>query len=198
MIRFYALFIYSQHVLLARVMNRFSFEDASRKQKLTLTVSRDVIAKAREAGVNISDITEKLLTVISFKTRDGYTFSAVSNAYEAIFECMSHVLADYGADSIEVGIHPRVVDDQGKQHYKIPIFFSNILGFHVWIEGFVSPMTLEFRKIFPYLLPIMRILENMFQCLAAAAEDNKEQISELQFALRLVESLSRDKEKQND
>jgi hypothetical protein len=174
-----------------------SLHDKNPKHKLTLTVSRDVIIKAREAGVNISDITEKLLTVIAFKPSDGYTILAVQRAYQAVFEVVIDLLMLYGAEYFEVGRHPRVVDYEGKIHLHLPIYFGQYIGFHTWIEGSNDPIQYELHEIQLYLHPIMQILENLIQSLAEAAEENKEKISELRFALRLVETLSQDKEDRN-
>jgi hypothetical protein len=179
-------------------MTEVSLQEKSPKQKLTLTVSKDVILQAREAGINISDITEKLLTVIAFKTTEGNTFQAVQRSYKAVFEYVSYLLSIYGAESFEVGIHPRVVDNKGNQYNNLPIYYDQFVWFHVWVEGTVPPICYEFQAIQDYLHPIMQVLENLFQTLTVAAKENKERISELTFALRLVQALSKDKENKNE
>jgi hypothetical protein len=83
------------------------------KQKLTLGLSRDVIERAKAAGINISSITEQLLNAITYEPTSAVTYDDLVKAYEALFEAMTHILQQYRT-LVEVARF--VSSDTNKEH----------------------------------------------------------------------------------
>ena len=77
-------------------------QSKEQKQKLTLTVDRDVIEKAKAEGINISAITEQLLRAVTYQPNDGNTIDDVHKAYSALFSEVQTILKQY-CTSIMVG-----------------------------------------------------------------------------------------------
>src|SRR5215207_5361644 len=71
-------------------------QDSKEKSKLTLSLNKDVIQRAKAAGINISEITEKLLTAVTL-TPSGNSYYDVVEAYMAFYESIKSVLGKYGA-----------------------------------------------------------------------------------------------------
>jgi hypothetical protein len=163
------------------------------RTKLTLSLNKDVIQRAKVAGINISEITEKLLTVVTL-TPSGSSYDDVVEAYMAFYEVIKDILRKYGA-SVTVFIF----EDQN----------TNIV---LYAGGFEEEI-LNFEKREKYRKPIddlraVRLLDTLLEnpieffdklieALIKAAEENKEQIAKLQFALKLVKALSEEEKGDN-
>src|SRR5437867_2330576 len=64
------------------------------KGKLTLTVDAETIRKAKEMGVNISELTENVLRTFAFTTKDE-SRRTVFDHYKALFDTMAPLLKEY-------------------------------------------------------------------------------------------------------
>jgi hypothetical protein len=157
----------------------------SSKQKLTLGIDRNVIEKAKAAGINISAITEQVLTTLTYQPNDGNTRKDVVRAYESLFEKTKSHMAEYDRWDLQITV--------GQVESRI-VFLHSLYGLLLWDDHdktmIEDPASVD--SVLGLLYKPTRILENLFIALTEYAEENKEKISELKFALRLVKALSND------
>lgn len=155
--------------------------DSKEKSKLTLSLNKDVIQRAKAAGINISEITEKLLTAVTL-TPSGNSYDDVVEAYMAFYESVKSVLGKYGA---------QITASEGKN-------YSIVLGGPGFLriiyddpeEGMVGEDVKDVDVIIHLLSNPIELLDKIIKALIEAAERNKEQIAKLQFALKFVNALS--------
>jgi hypothetical protein len=151
------------------------------KQKITLGLDRIVIEKAKAEGINISAITEELLKAITYEPI-GNTKEDVIKAYEALFETAKPILEKYRA-TVDVGI---------EQAYPIVLDYKD--GLYQW-DG-VDPDTwspISVSKSLRFLYPPQRLVREIISALIRAAENNRDEIRELKFALRIINGLHEEK-----
>jgi hypothetical protein len=158
------------------------------KQKLTLGVNRTVIERAKAAGINISAITEELLTAITYKPNEGNSFYDLVAAYEALFDQIGRIILDYQGSALEVGvIHNKFTNPE-----RSPILFHPYGGFQCIMESGDREMKLEVA--ISSLYTPSKILSNLISDLIEAAESNKKRIMELEMALKFVKILADNKD----
>jgi Post-segregation antitoxin CcdA/Integrase repeat unit len=147
------------------------------KQKLTLGINKDVIIKAKEMGINISEITEQVLKSILYDPK-GNTKQDLIEAYESLFDFAKLALQKYNTN-LEVGI---------KGGSSIVLDYNN--GF-IYQDTTKPNIThnISLPEAIPYLLPTKNILENLILATTEGKEKNKDRIKELKLALRLVKAL---------
>ena len=147
------------------------------KQKLTLGINKDVIIKAKEVGINISEITEQVLKSILYGPI-GNTKQDLIEAYRSLFDFAKLALQRYNTN-FEVGI---------KGGSSIVLDYNN--GF-IYQDAKKPHIThnISLSDAIPYLLPTKNIIENLILATTEGKEKNKERIKELKLALRLVKAL---------
>lgn len=183
-------------------------KEESDKQKLTLSINKEVIIKAKEEGINISNITEKVLGLITNEN----TQDALIKIYEHFFDVLKPYLRKYGTQ-MEVGKiskSPIIFDGEslsyaGRETKYVDM--GNLLG-NSYLFGGIGQLadrgkripitedvvrTTVVPKIIEYLHPPNIILENFLTAIAHAAEHNKEKMKQFEFALRLVKAFSEEK-----
>lgn len=151
------------------------------KQKLTLSISKDIIEKARAEGINISAITEQILTAITFSP-DQNTRDDLIDAYENFFSALRPFLKKYGT-SIRVGTvfhEPTGID--------LPIRLS---GDNLVLDDIDDSIhTISISSYLSDLDSPIVILENLIPALIQAAQKNKEKMKEFEISLRFLKALS--------
>jgi Post-segregation antitoxin CcdA len=147
------------------------------KQKLTLGISKDVITKAKEVGINISEITEQVLKSILHDPKWD-TKQDLIEAYESLFDFAKLVLQRYNTN-FEVGI---------KEGSSIILDYNNGFIYQDNNKPHVAH-SISLPDAIPYLLPTKNIIENLMLATTEGEEKNKDRIKELQLALRLVKAL---------
>jgi hypothetical protein len=155
--------------------------DSKEKGKLTLSLNKNVIQRAKAAGINISEITEKLLTAVT----SGNSYDDVVKAYIAFFESIKSILGKYNAEA------PVLAYGGGN------IIVLNGDGFFKEIYDDPEEEYLPVREPIQDVWQIIHLLDNpiellykIIEVLIEAAERNKEQIAKLQFALKFIKALS--------
>jgi hypothetical protein len=158
------------------------------KQKLTLSVDREVVDKAKNLGINISEITEKVLTgYTSAEKPDGSLHEAYKKLFDSIlpllkeFECDVQIATswDYFNDGTPVPIGEVHLTSDGsflvedfpssQQYYSYDIKKINA-------DEFLSPK---------------KILSNLVNELARSQETRKAKMDEILMAKRIVEAMSK-------
>lgn len=169
----------------------------STKQKLTLGIDKNVIEKAKAAGINISAITENLLKAMTYEPKnDENTTYDVARAYEALLNEAWSLLSKYdltGSFDVNVG---QWEYDMEKQAGTI-ICFNSHMGLAICYDVPGRPIQepdVSVDKVLEALYDPMKILENLIAALTRAAESNKALITELKLAMRIVKALSNNEE----
>jgi hypothetical protein len=173
-------------------------QDSKEKSKLTLSLNKDVIQRAKAAGINISEITEKLLTTITLKPY-GNTYEDVTKAYGGFIQSIRGILGKY---------HTEVIVHRVKYPAEIRTDLPDWKDFDVVLDqnGLWKRLyddekeEVEYEPIddigiaINFLGDPVKLLENIIDTLVKAALRNKEQITQLQFALKLVKTLAEEEE----
>jgi hypothetical protein len=173
----------------------------STKQKLTLGIDKNVIEKAKAAGINISAITENLLKTMTYEpTNDdnGNTRHDVARAYEALFREAWLLLSKYeqiGSYDVDVGVWQY----DWEKDAKTVICFNSHMGLAICYDVPGRPIKepdISVDKVLEAISEygLEKILENLIVALTKAAESNKWAITELKFAMRIVKALSYNEE----
>lgn len=160
------------------------------KEKLTLSVDREVVEKAKKLGINISEITEKVLR--------GYTSAEkpkgnLHEAYQKLFNSIVPLLKEFDCGiKIAEGIDTVVsTDSEGKD-------YENDIPINIFLEGDSSYYVAEFDysfkdiKMIPprdFLLP-EKILSNLVDALAKSQENRTEKMNEILMAKRIIDAMS--------
>jgi hypothetical protein len=163
-------------------------EEKEPKQKLTLAIDREIIERARKAGINISAITEKVLDSITMDAK-GATTEDVTAGYEKLFDVIKQVLKKYNT-SIIVGVD-QVMEEDGT------LGGLNVRLSPAGLTTSEGPIELDDFVRYAAQSPF-EILQNLLKALIIAAEDNKEQLKELSIALRFVKAFANDPGKSNE
>lgn len=151
------------------------------KQKLTLSISREIIDKAKAEGINISAITEQILTAITFSPEKN-TRDDVEETYTKFFEALKPFLRQYST-SIEVGTE---YDDANG--FTIPIR----LGGDYLVKDLPTDDTWNttISSSLDWLDSPKTIFEKLLPALIRGAQNNKEKMKEFEIYLRLLKALS--------
>ncbi len=162
-----------------------------RKQKLTLTLSKEVIDKAKAAGINISALTEQVLKAYTYEPV-GYSNDDFADAYDKLFMSMKPVLHKYDT-RVTVGQHT------GVKFALSPcdIYWYNGRLLIETIGSWQEDSTTQISEVLPYLYDPPKILENLIKSLIRAAERNKDKVQKFKFASRFLRILSEDEECEN-
>ncbi len=161
-------------------------EQESKKQKLTLSVDKDVIEKARNLGMNISEITEKVLRGFTF-TPTKADRDELSEKYKRLFDAMLPLLQKYNT-SVMVGYN-------WDEDYAEPVGNIELLSDGtLWAEHLGSGEGTRTKDIRRFavsdFLPPKEILSNFIRALSEGAERENRQLAELEMARRIIEAIT--------
>lgn len=170
---------------------------ASEKKKLTLSINSEVIEKAKELGLNLSEITEKALKISSLSLDDKIvTPDKLREVYIAILKEISKILKKWNT-KLEIGSESSLVertDSDGKKSYDYAPY-----------DYFLSPYVVElWHEYYPEApekiwqlddedLPVTsfydpeKIIINLIDKLYQKANKNKEVLNKLQILKNILE-----------
>jgi hypothetical protein len=148
-----------------------------------------VVQKAKELGLNLSEITESVLRGFTFTPSD-FAKSAVRRKYQELFDMMLPLLKKYKAEVVVVSkqsLYPGFEPDVQQE----VDYIGQIILRHdgtLWDSHHQHEVSLE--KTEPeYLLEPQQILKNFITAIATA-DKLSERIEELEMAKRIVEAIS--------
>ncbi|VVB92608.1 Post-segregation antitoxin CcdA [uncultured archaeon] len=148
------------------------------KQKLTLSVEKELVEKAKKLGVNISEITENVLRHISeTEIKEVVTKEEINAAYEKLFNTMLPAMEKFGA-SVEVG---KVWFDENHS-FTVKLLNNGEL----WIPDIEQTTKIEGVSVDSP----KKILSNFIESLVNASEKNKEKLKELEIFRKIIEALT--------
>lgn len=156
------------------------------KQKLTLTINRDVIKRAKKVGLNISELTERTLDILTYdlKSIEHPTSVGIVNAYNSLFSYTKSLLKKYNT-TIQVGrknndgLSESILLLDGERGLLIVEGSNDELGRPIHI----------FEAVKFFFRPTI-ILENLLLAIIECEEKDKERMIELRFAIRFLKALS--------
>jgi len=158
----------------------------SEKQKLTLSVNKEVVDKAKEMGINISEITENVLRGFAF-TPTELDDKEVYKQYTELFATMIPTLKKYDFD-IEIASDPLFDERTGEHIHSFSIsLLSNSLFWETTEEVSFSDISMISVSAF---YPPMLILSKFLRALTNSVEKRKEHLRELEMAKQIVRAIS--------
>lgn len=152
------------------------------KQKLTLSVEKELVEKAKKLGVNISEITETVLKHVSETgVKEVVTKDEVNTGYKKLFSVMLPLMKKFGA-AITVG---EVIEDSyGVNSHHEPVCLLE--NGDLYVPGFEE--TIAFENV--SFNSKKEILSSFINSLIEASENNKEELKELEIFSRVIEALT--------
>ncbi len=155
----------------------------SEKQKLTLSVEKELVEKAKKLGVNISEITETVLRHVSeTEIKEVVTKSEINAAYQKLFDAMLPAMKKFGA-SVDVGSIP-FYDKDGNYSSSSDVTLG--VDGNLWIDDVEDTTKIEYVSLGSPKI----ILSNFIESLVKASERNKIKLKELEIFRKIVEALT--------
>jgi hypothetical protein len=157
----------------------------SEKQKLTLSVNKDVIEKAKEMGINISEITENILKGFTFQIQ-GLTGEELYDKYQELFNVMIPLMKRFGFSVVIANYSD--FDEWGKtiDQDTISLLYSG----EYWSDNSESDFKdIKYIQLHWFKEPTA-ILSYFIENLVKGMESQKERLKEIEMAKRIVEVLS--------
>lgn len=160
------------------------------KEKLTLSVDKEIIDKAKKLGINISEITQKIL--------EGYTSAekpsgSIYDAYRQFFDAITPLLKEFGG-RIEVGKNIELVtveEEKGRvseQEIVCDIYLNRDGSFYL---DFYDLRITDIREIDGQdFFPPEKILSNLVSTLEKTKEASEEKMRQIMMAKRIVDAMS--------
>jgi hypothetical protein len=155
------------------------------KEKLTLSVDKDVVEKAKKLDLNISELTELALRGFSFSARETNE-DVLYESYQNLFSAMKPLLQRYDA-SVIIGLEEFVDPKTGEPDFYEEICLLPNGNFYAMSQ---EAHFTDITKISPHdFVDPMQILKNLLDALAKSREKRKETIRELEMAKRMVNAI---------
>ena len=161
------------------------------KEKLTLSVDKEVVEKAKNLGINISEITENVLKGYTSDRPEGNLYDSYKELFNSIlpllkeFDCRVKIAESWIEFEDDDGGVERVgiLDESyltADGNYLIKDFAE---GRDYFIYDVTKIPTEEF-------LPPNKILENVVKELVSSQEKRKAKMDEILMAKRIIEAMS--------
>lgn len=154
------------------------------KQKLTLTVDPEVVDAAKKAGLNISEVTERLLRGYTFDPDEAEKGATLAQ-YDELLTMMDPLLKKFGC-RVAVGEYYPSDPEFGSW----TVYRDANLGYY-WEEDVNENQSLPQKidpKHFDFLRPT-QILKNFFAAIEGVKSRRREEVEGLLLAKKLVEAL---------
>jgi len=162
------------------------------KEKLTLSVDKEVVEKAKKLGINISEITEKVLK--------GYTSAerpvgSIHDAYKDLFDSIQQLLKEFDCNVKVAESWFEVEGNEGEVQRVALEEESYLTGSGSFLiksnVGQDDYYIHDIKRIHPeeFLAP-EDILSNLVNELAKSQEKRKEKMDEILMAKRIIDAMS--------
>jgi len=152
------------------------------KEKLTLSVERAVVEKAKKLGINISDVTETILRGVTSATKPE---GSLYVGYMRLFASIVPLLEEF--DVAVVVAHDSIRDEDTQIEYPFEVRLTSDGDFRA--DAFEA----KFRNIKQInrgaFLPPLEILQNLADQLARSEETKKQRLKEVMMAKRIIEAM---------
>ena len=157
----------------------------SEKQKLTLSVKKEVVDKAKEMGLNISEITESILTGFTFEPTESDD-ETLYRQYMELFHLMNPLMRKHNF-KIKIGEGNPFPRYEGIEARMEIFYFPDGSFWNNWDKGdFFDIRMIELH----HLLAPSEILTNFIEELSNIVSKRKEKSRELEMAKRIIEAIT--------
>jgi hypothetical protein len=158
------------------------------KVKLTLSVDKGTVEKAKKLGINISEITEKVLKGFAFSAKEAEA-SVVYASYKELFDLMRPLLLKYNA-FVPIASQSGVQMEDGMIDYGQDV--TEVLlgpdGTFCVPEGEIGFKEIE-KIPLDQFYGISFILSSFIDALIKGSEKQKELLGQLEMAKRIIKAL---------
>lgn len=169
----------------------------SQKKKLTLSINAEVIEKAKQLGLNLSEITEKSLKISSLSSDDAIvTPDKLREIYIDVIKKIAHILAKWDTKLI-IGSKndwAECTDSSGKKSYESINFTYILTPYEVrrWCDLIpeepdriwrFDDETIPFNSFYNPEKIIINLVDKLYD----AANKNKEVLDKLQVLKNILE-----------
>jgi len=156
------------------------------KEKLTLSVDKEVVEKAKKLGINISDITEKVLKGYTSAQKPGKERS-LSDGYQELFDSIIPLLKEFDVNVVVANGYV-VEDEEVGPQYPYSIYLESDGSF--WQDIFESSFTdIKKIKLNEFLSP-KKILANLVDALVRSKQTKEEKLKEILMAKRIIDAMT--------
>jgi hypothetical protein len=159
----------------------------SKKQKLTLSVSKEAIVKARKVGLNLSEITEKVLQGYNAVPSDTNAAEVYSH-YELLFGAMLPLMKQYDL-SVQVGAETEFDDDGNPISAEALVLYPTGEMIREQMDNTIIHVKLKDIPV-GELFDANQVLSNFISTLSNAKQRNQEMIGKLQLAKRIIDVMT--------
>lgn len=177
------------------------------KQKLTLSVDKEVVEKAKKLDLNISEITENILKTFTYQPTSAEDIQILEK-YKELFRTMLPLLKKFNT-SVKVGdnvIYENTAEDTKSKSYPTVLEIDLASDGDLYFPDFIDPddpelgiicnvKQLSFRALERYKINYIpfdspqTILSNFVNSLSKGAEEQKKKITELEMVKKIVEAI---------
>jgi hypothetical protein len=153
------------------------------KQKLTLSVDREAVSKAKEMGLNLSEVTEKILLGFTFDNEE-VDDEILRDNYHELLQTMLPLMKKHDF-KVKIGENSFIVDDI---LVKSKIFFlSNGMVYDTWTdEEYNDLKKYDLWNLFSPKLILKKFLEE----LSEIENKRKRFLKEIEMTKKIVEAIS--------
>lgn len=158
----------------------------SEKQKLTLSVNKEVVEKAKEMGINISEITENVLRGFAF-TPTELDDAELYSQYKELFSIMLPTMKKYDF-SVPIASDP-VFDKKTDEHiwaFTIHLTTSSLFWVDEIEQSFSDISAIPISSFYPP----RKILSSFIEKLTKSVDKRKEHLKELEMAKQIIQVIT--------
>ena len=160
------------------------------RTKLTLGIDKQVIDKAKAAGINISSVTELLLKAMTFEPKRE-SYNDVLRSYENFLDAIKQILSKYKT-GLTIGKISRFSEINENEIVDDTINLDRFGVLYLWNDELEVASKVSVDQIINDLYPVNQILQDLLQELIKVSESSKDKLRELTFALKFLKTLSED------
>ena len=160
------------------------------KARITLSWEEEVLRKAKELGINLSDITEQFMKAYTSAAKPD---KSLNEGYQQLFDSILPLMRDFDFNlKIAKAVDDVVTTDKNGMGYKIEIPLSIFLEADgsFYIDEYDKYITINDIDPRDFIEP-KKILSNLVDTLAKTKEIIKEKKNEILMAKRIIEAMSK-------
>lgn len=161
----------------------------SKKRKLTLSVSEDVIQRAKDKGLNLSQVVEDTLDGFSYEPSEELDDSEIRERYKGLFNACSSLMQQLDIGGLEIGSGVVRNEDDG-DITRVPYNWSLWKGGTIhWMDR-EKPIPIEDVPVNEFYEP-RKIMEDLLDIVPKKMEERQKRAREAKFAEDIVTSVTR-------
>jgi len=153
-----------------------------RKEKLTLSVDKEVVEKAKELGINISEITEKVLKGFTFEPTK-VEESQIREGYKELFHTMQPLIRKFDL-RLKVGEGGELTKEGDYFSYDFWLLPDGTLH----LEDSEENIPIDKLEISDFLPPT-KIMEEFIKELSEGVKKQKQRLKEIKAVQQIIKAV---------